>query len=123
MSDYRPWAARWNGSGWTNYVLTAPHGGGLQDAVISGPSTWAVGSQYNANYVSRTLIARWTADSGWVRVPSPNVGSGLPNTGLGNTLTAVTRVPGTGESLWAVGNYGTADQTDEDSRPLILRCC
>ena len=65
-------------------------------AAQSANDVWAVGN-YQTNGVVQTLVEHWNG-SAWSVVASPNPSSD-------DVLTAITRVPGTQDDYWAVGQY------------------
>ena len=76
-------------------------------AAVSATDVWAVGSVYGSS--AETLIAHWDGQ-GWLRVPSPNVGT------ASNYLTGIDAVAA--NDIWAVGDY--ADPALAQHLPLLL---
>jgi hypothetical protein len=100
----------WDGNAWS--VVPSPNVGGdsnfLYGVSGSGNDVWAVGSYFTFDqgfHVTRSLTLHWNG-SAWSVAPSPNPGF------WGNDLYAVT---GSGNDLWAVGDY-----SDQIGRTLTL---
>ncbi|HEX2069872.1 MAG TPA: hypothetical protein VHH54_06680, partial [Actinomycetota bacterium] len=113
---YRTLALHWNGTTWSVVPTPSPGKGSKypQGALLriawaaSSTDVWAVGRYWNGT-AFRNLAIHWNGTS-WVRVPTPNIGSGS------NELR---RIHGTGPNdVWAVGYY--RDTTVNRDRPLAL---
>ncbi len=92
----------WDGSTWA--VVPSPNVGSMDNFLFgvsgSGNDAWAVGAYSTLDQgflVGRSLTLHWDG-SAWTVVPSPNPGF------WGNDLQAVI---GSGNDVWAVGDYST----------------
>ena len=99
----------WDGTTWSIVSSPSPatYNGMYAVAAVSATDVWAVGYYYAGH--QRTLVEHWDGAS-WNIVPSPNVGSS------DNLLAAISVVPNTQVSLWAVGYY----YRESDGNPSTL---
>src|SRR5207237_6923082 len=74
---------------------------------LSASNVWAVGTYLGPNSSNPTLIEHWNG-YGWSIVSSPN-----PSPGSSNALNGVAslRSDGSGNDVWAVGDYTGSQQT------------
>jgi hypothetical protein len=110
----RPLTEHWNGHKWSTVTSPTFAGGGVLSGVasLSPDNVWAVGDFTDSQNLPNTLIEQWNGNN-WsvVASPSPFV--------QGNSLSAVTVVPGT-QSPWSVGSG--VDQLN-DFRTLTESYC
>jgi hypothetical protein len=105
----RPFAARWDGRGWTAVPIGLDGLRGWLEAVVRGPNgrIWAVGRERSPRTnVERTLALRWNGSS-WHRVPTPRPGDD-------SLLWDVTV---SGGRLWAFGGW----RDERHAHALALR--
>ncbi len=103
----RPLVVRAAGDSWGRIPTPVPAGGGtiqLQDAVLVGDRTWAVGSLHND-----TPVAGWLQGDRW-RWSDP-----IDPGGVEDELLGVAALPD--GTLWAVGKY----RTGANYQPLVER--
>jgi hypothetical protein len=113
-------AEHFDGTHWNLMTTVNPNTSNFLDrpAAISSTDVWAVGHQYDTNYIAQTLIEHWNGTA-WSVVAAPPTGSELRTaaavsssdvwaigtTGAGKTLTE--RWNGTAWSVVASPNVGT----------------
>lgn len=97
----------WNGKQWS--IVASPNTSGTLSGlngvtVVSSTNAWAVGYSFTGNGTGPTVIEHWNGTK-WSLVSSPSPAVGF------NSLSSVTRVPGT-NLVWAVGNADTTTLTE-----------